>query len=149
MLTYEQARRTVIEQAEKAKGPRATATLSVWDALGFVLAEGIKTDRDYPPFHRSTRDGYAVRAAEVTSGAILRCVAETKAGDTVAQPLAPGTCVQIMTGAAVPAANLFCAATPPIASRICATKSSAVCAKTSWSFPAAAPWASTTSWKPC
>jgi molybdopterin molybdotransferase len=102
MLTYEQARRTVIDQAEKAKGPRATAALSVWDALGFVLAEEIKTDRDYPPFHRSTRDGYAVRAAEVTPGAILRCVAETKAGDTVAQPLAPGTCVQIMTGAAVP-----------------------------------------------
>src|SRR5712671_4917863 len=102
MLTYEQARRTVIEQAEKAKGPRATATLSVWDALGFVLAEEIKTDRDYPPFHRSTRDGYAVRAAEVAPGAILRCVAETKAGDTVTQPLAPGTCVQIMTGAAVP-----------------------------------------------
>jgi molybdopterin molybdotransferase len=102
MLTYEQARRTVIEQAEKAKGPRATATLTVWDALGFVLAEEIKTDRDYPPFHRSTRDGYAVRAAEVAPGATLRCVAETKAGDTVAQPLAPGTCVQIMTGAAVP-----------------------------------------------
>jgi len=102
MLTYEQARRTVIEQAEKAKGPRATATLTVWDALGFVLAEEIKTDRDYPPFHRSTRDGYAVRAAEVVPGATLRCVAETKAGDTVAQPLAPGTCVQIMTGAAVP-----------------------------------------------
>src|SRR6266849_4993955 len=105
MLTYEQARRTVIEQVVKAKGPRATATLSVWDALGFVLAEEIKTDRDYPPFHRSTRDGYAVRAAEGAPGATLRCVAETKAGDTVAQPLAPGTCVQIMTGAAVPDAG--------------------------------------------
>jgi len=102
MLTYEQARRKVIEEVEKVKGPRATATLSVWDALGFVLAEEIKTDRDYPPFHRSTRDGYAVRAAEVAPTATLRCVAETKAGDTVAQPLATGTCVQIMTGAAVP-----------------------------------------------
>src|SRR5438270_5579928 len=102
MLTYEQARRIVIEQAEKAKGPRATATLSLWHALGFVLAEEIKTDRDYPPFHRSTRDGYAVRAAEVSPGGSLRCAAETKAGDTVAPPLIPGTCVQIMTGAAVP-----------------------------------------------
>src|SRR6266436_3721218 len=102
MLTYEQARRTVIEQAEKARGPRATATLSVWDALGFVLAEEIKTDRDYPPFDRSTRDGYAVRAPDVAAGAILRCVAEIKAGDTAAQPLGPSTCVQIMTGAAVP-----------------------------------------------
>jgi molybdopterin molybdotransferase len=102
MLTYEQARRTVIDNVEKAKGPRPTASLSVWDALGFVLAEEVKTDREYPPFHRSTRDGYAVRALEVAPGAILRCVAETKAGDTVAQPLAPGACAQIMTGAAIP-----------------------------------------------
>jgi molybdopterin molybdotransferase len=102
MLTYEQARRTVIDQVTKAKGPRATASISVWDALGFVLAEEVRTDRDYPPFDRSTRDGYAVRAKEAVPGAILRCVTEIKAGDTVAQPLAPGTCVQIMTGAAVP-----------------------------------------------
>src|SRR5229473_331190 len=102
MLTYEQARRTVIEQVEKARGPRATVNISVWDALGFVLADEIKADREYPPFHRSTRDGYAVRAMEVSLGATLRCVAEIKAGDTVTQPLAPGACVQIMTGAAVP-----------------------------------------------
>jgi molybdopterin molybdotransferase len=102
MLTYEQARRTVIEQVEKAKGPRATAVLSVWDALGFVLAEELKTDREYPPFNRSTRDGYAVRVSEIAAGATLQCVGEIKAGDTVTQPLAPRTCVQIMTGAAVP-----------------------------------------------
>jgi molybdopterin molybdotransferase len=102
MLTYERARRTVIEQVAKAKGPRATASISVWDALGVVLVQEVKTDRDYPPFHRSTRDGYAVRATEAVAGATLRCAAEIKAGDTVAQPLAPGTCVQIMTGAAVP-----------------------------------------------
>src|SRR5260370_2385438 len=76
--------------------------MSVCDALGFVLADEIKADREYPPFHRSTRDGYAVRAMEVSLGATLRCVAEIKAGDTVMLPLAPDTCVQIMTGAAVP-----------------------------------------------
>jgi molybdopterin molybdotransferase len=102
MLTYEQARRTVVEEVARAKGPRVTANISVWDALGFVLAEEVRTDREYPPFHRSTRDGYAVRAAEVSAGATLRCVAEIKAGDTVTQPLAFGTCAQIMTGAAVP-----------------------------------------------
>jgi len=102
MLTYEQARRTVIEQVQKAKAPRATANISVWDALGFVLAEEVRTDREYPPFHRSTRDGYAVRALEALPGATLRCVAEIRAGGTVTQPLAPGTCAQIMTGAAAP-----------------------------------------------
>jgi molybdopterin molybdotransferase len=103
MLTYEQARQTVIEHVGKNKGPRATANLSVWDALGYVLAQEVKTDREYPPFDRSTRDGYAVRAAEAVTGAKLPCASEIKAGDTVTAPLAPGTCVQIMTGAAVPA----------------------------------------------
>jgi molybdopterin molybdotransferase len=102
MLTYEQARRTVIEKVTNAKGPCATANISVWAALGSVLAEEVKTDREYPPFHRSTRDGYAVRASEACPGATLRCAGEIKAGDTVEQPLAQSTCVQIMTGAAVP-----------------------------------------------
>jgi len=75
----------------------------VWEALGLVLAQEVKTDREYPPFDRSTRDGYAVRAKEVAPGAMLICVGEIKAGDTVSEPLAAGTCVQIMTGAAAPA----------------------------------------------
>ena len=102
MLSYEEARRKVIEQVGKMRGPRASGSVSVWDALGLVLAEEIKTDRKYPPFDRSTRDGYAVRSKDVQPGAQLRCAGEIKAGDTVTETLAPGTCVQIMTGAAVP-----------------------------------------------
>src|SRR5438309_647479 len=102
MLSYEQARKKVIEQVGKRKGPRAVASVSVWEALGLVLAEEVKTDREYPPFDRSTRDGYAVRAKEVAPDVKLKCVGEIKAGDTVSEPLAAGTCVQIMTGAAIP-----------------------------------------------
>jgi len=102
MLSYEQARNKVIEQVGKRKGPRATAVISVWDALGLVLAQEVKTDRAYPPFDRSTRDGYAVRSKETGPGAQLKCVGEIKAGDTVQEALASGTCWQIMTGAAVP-----------------------------------------------
>ncbi len=102
MLSYEQARNKVIEQVGKRKGPRATAVMSVWDALGLVLAQEVKTDRAYPPFDRSTRDGYAVRSKEAGPGAQLKCVGEIKAGDTVQEALAAGTCWQIMTGAAVP-----------------------------------------------
>jgi molybdopterin molybdotransferase len=102
MLTYEQARRTIIDHVKVKTSPRATANVSLWDALGYVLAQDLKADRDYPPFDRSTRDGYAVRAAEATAGGKLRCGGEIKAGDSVTTPLAPGLCVQIMTGAAVP-----------------------------------------------
>jgi len=102
MLTFEEARGKIIEQIGKRTGPRVSSRVSVWDALGLVLAEEVKTDREYPPFDRSTRDGYAVRAKEVAPDAKLKCVGEIKAGDTVSEPLAAGTCVQIMTGAAVP-----------------------------------------------
>ena len=102
MLSYEEARRKVIEQVEKGKGPRRVERVRVWDALGRVLAEEIRSDRAYPPFDRSTRDGYAVRAAEATPGGALRCAGEIKAGDEVRSSLEQGTCVQIMTGAAVP-----------------------------------------------
>jgi molybdopterin molybdotransferase len=103
MLTYEQARNKVIEQVRKARRPLASASVSVWEALGMVLAQEIKTDREYPPFDRSTRDGYAVCSKEISPGAALKCAGEIKAGDTVREALAAGKCVQIMTGAAVPA----------------------------------------------
>ena len=103
MLSYEQARQKVIEQIQKVRGTHETESVSVWDALGLVLAEEIRTDREYPPFDRSTRDGYAVRSTEFRPRAKIRCVGEIKAGDAVRESLEPGTCVQIMTGAAVPA----------------------------------------------
>jgi molybdopterin molybdotransferase len=103
MLSYEEARRKVIEQVGKKRGPHATKSVSVWDALGLVLAQEIKTDREYPPFDRSTRDGYAVRSRDVSPGVQLYCAGEIKAGDTVTGSLAAQTCIQIMTGAAVPA----------------------------------------------
>ncbi len=103
MLNYEQARSRVIEEVAKRKRPPATMLVSVWDALGLVLAQEVKTDREYPPFDRSTRDGFAVCSKEALPGAGLKCVGEIKAGDTVTQALAAGTCLQIMTGAAVPA----------------------------------------------
>ncbi|HXM95997.1 MAG TPA: gephyrin-like molybdotransferase Glp [Candidatus Dormibacteraeota bacterium] len=102
MLSYEQARNKVIEQLGRSTAPCATVDLSLRDALGYVLALDVKTDREYPPFDRATRDGYAVRAADAAMGVKLPYVGEIKAGDSVTQPLAPGTCVQIMTGGAVP-----------------------------------------------
>ena len=102
MLTYELARNKVIEQVGKRTKTHATMVVGVWDALGAVLAQEVKTDREYPPFNRSTRDGYAVRSGEAAPGKQLTCVGEIKAGDTVTNALAPGTCQQIMTGAAVP-----------------------------------------------
>jgi molybdopterin molybdotransferase len=71
-----------------------------------VLAEPIAADRDIPPFPRSTRDGYAVRAADLaTLPATLRVIGEIKAGPLpgrLPSPLNRGQAFSIMTGAPVP-----------------------------------------------
>ncbi|HZV59996.1 MAG TPA: gephyrin-like molybdotransferase Glp [Candidatus Eremiobacteraceae bacterium] len=102
MLSYEQARQIIIRKIEDRRILRTPENVPIHQALGRVLAQPINAERDYPPFNRSTRDGYAVRAAEANTGATLRCVDEIKAGDNVIKPLASGACIQIMTGAAVP-----------------------------------------------
>jgi len=102
MLSFEDARQLVITQSKSHAGVRPTLDLPISDSLGHILAQEICSDREYPPFNRSTRDGYAVRATEATPASSLFCIGEIKAGDTVSQSLEPGTCIQIMTGAAVP-----------------------------------------------
>lgn len=102
MLSYEEARITIIEKVGEHRGPRATEQLRLGDALEYVLAQDVKTDREYPPFNRATRDGYAVFAGDAKAGATLKCAGEIRAGDRVTKELWAETCVHIMTGAGVP-----------------------------------------------
>ncbi len=68
-----------------------------------VLAEDVRADRDYPPFARALRDGYALRAADAaTPAATLRCLGQVRAGAASGLRVEPGSCVEIMTGAALP-----------------------------------------------
>src|SRR5262249_52757712 len=60
--------------------------------------------RDQPPFHRATRDGFAVRSADVAKvPRSLRRVGEVAAGAAATTAVAAGECVEIMTGAPLPA----------------------------------------------
>ncbi len=108
VVGFEEARRIVEEHAAKVLAARSgLATSEVVDLLtgrGRVLAEPIIADRDFPPFPRATRDGYAVRAADVAkTPARLAVVGEIKAGDLPDRlTVDPGQAVSIMTGAALP-----------------------------------------------
>jgi len=104
MLTFDEARQKVAHELSRivASRPRPTESIPLTGSLGRTLANEIRADRLYPPFDRSIRDGFAVRAAEIAPGAKLRCIGELKAGDTPKISVTPGTCIQIMTGAAVP-----------------------------------------------
>jgi molybdopterin molybdotransferase len=102
MLSYQQAREMVISRLAALMREPRTESIPVLAAQGRILAKDILADRDYPPFDRSIRDGYAVRAADAHPGATVHCIGELKAGDTPSTPVQPGTCIQIMTGAALP-----------------------------------------------
>lgn len=67
---------------------------------GRVLAEDAPADRDYPPFNRSTRDGFAVKSTDIPG--TLRVTGEVRAGMNFEGCVNPGDAVEIMTGAPVP-----------------------------------------------
>jgi molybdopterin molybdotransferase len=105
MISYIEARRIVGEVALRTLGGRAPERerVALGAALGRVLAAPLEADRDAPPFDRSTRDGFAVRAADVASVPVtLALIGEIRAGAEFTGAMRPGECVQIMTGAAVP-----------------------------------------------
>src|SRR5438034_1917374 len=104
MRTFDEARRDIARELGLLAHPTSLRCeiVALGDSLGRTLANEVRADRLYPPFDRSIRDGFAVRAAEIAPGAKLRCIGELKAGDTPKISVTPGTCIQIMTGAAVP-----------------------------------------------
>lgn len=103
-LTFEQALSMVREKIGAVKLAPKVETVPLNEARGRVLAEDAVADRDYPPFNRSTRDGYAVRAADVSAvPATLDCRGLVRAGAHFDGAVRPGQCVEIMTGAPVPA----------------------------------------------
>jgi molybdopterin molybdotransferase len=105
LLNVQSAREIVLEACQKVDSGRLRSeSLALLDCVGRTIAEPIMLDRDQPPFDRSMRDGYAVRAQDVGSvPASLKCVGEVKAGEWPSMELHQGEAVQIMTGAPAPA----------------------------------------------
>ena len=103
VLSFEDARRTVEDHASRLH-PRGKELVELLEGLGQALAEPVLADRDFPPFPRATRDGYAVRAADLaTLPATLVVIGEIKAGAAaLGRKLEPGQAASIMTGAPAP-----------------------------------------------
>ena len=106
VLSFDEAFEVVRTYAQQVRQQHQMQAeeISLLQALGRALAEPVVADRDFPPFPRSTRDGYAVRAADLnqSGSALLRVVGQVKAGDSYDLPVVSGEVVEIMTGAAVP-----------------------------------------------
>jgi molybdopterin molybdotransferase len=111
VLSFEDARHVVLEHARGTLGSRSPASerVPLLAALGRVLRSPVVADRDFPPFPRATRDGYAVHSTDVAEAAEatpkrLRVIGEVPAGAAAALPtIKAGEAAEIMTGAPVPA----------------------------------------------
>ena len=104
ILTFEDARHLVESHAAQLR-PRGKELVELLEGAGQILAEPIVADRNFPPFPRAMRDGYAVMAADLSQlPANLEVVGEIKAGarsETIPE-LKPGQAAAIMTGAPAP-----------------------------------------------
>jgi molybdopterin molybdotransferase len=105
VLSFEEARRVVEEHAARVHVPEKEF-VDLLGATNRVLAEPVLADRDLPPFPRSTRDGYALRSADLSQlPSSLEVIGEIKAGEDpsrIPASVGSGQTVSIMTGAPVP-----------------------------------------------
>jgi molybdopterin molybdotransferase len=102
ILSFEAARHVVEEHAASLR-PRGKELVELLESASSILAEPVTADRNFPPFPRATRDGYAVRAEDLTQlPATLEVIGEIKAGAAATMKVESGQAVSIMTGAPAP-----------------------------------------------
>ncbi|QAY87338.1 molybdopterin molybdenumtransferase MoeA [Pseudomonas arsenicoxydans] len=99
LMPVEVALARLLEMAESSKIPERLR-LPLAQAEGRVLAEDLISTLDLPPWPNSAMDGYALRIADWT-GELLPVSQKIFAGQAP-EPLKPGTCARIFTGAPVP-----------------------------------------------
>ncbi|MGH9377367.1 MAG: molybdopterin molybdotransferase MoeA [Terriglobia bacterium] len=103
ILTFDQALECLRSEISRSAICPSVETVPLDQALGRVLAEDLSADRDYPPFPRSARDGFAVCSADALIAPVtLQWAGEARAGGFFEGSVGPGQCVSIMTGAPVP-----------------------------------------------
>jgi molybdopterin molybdotransferase len=99
MITVEEAEKIILEQVTDY----GAEIIPFEQALGRVLAENIKADRDLPPFDRVTMDGIAINYNAIENGiSTFRVKLTQAAGDEPVDIDEHAECVEIMTGAMLP-----------------------------------------------
>lgn len=106
MLTVEDYQRRLLQAVTRLPSENRPIT-EIGSLVGSVLDEDVRSAVPLPGFTNSAMDGYAVRAADVTTASTDAPVRMTvsddiPAGDTRQLTLRPGACARIMTGAPLP-----------------------------------------------
>ncbi len=103
-------REEAIEYVSAALGfpwPLATRLVPLGDSFGNRSGLCLRSTVDYPPFSRSTRDGYAIRSEDLagasdTAPVFLRIKGEILMGETTQALVGEGECLSIHTGGMLP-----------------------------------------------
>lgn len=103
MIPFDEALAAVLGEVR----PLGTERVPLCAAEGQCLAEEVVSDTDMPRFDNSSVDGFGVRVDDVQGASEghpveLPVVGLLPAGEGRSEPLAPGTTLKIMTGAALP-----------------------------------------------
>src|SRR5262249_14843644 len=99
MLTVAKALQLVLDTV----APLGPVRVPLAHAGELVLAEDILSGVDSPPFDKAVMDGYAVQAADVSTGrATLTVIECITAGQVPRKAVTRGTAIQIMTRAPMP-----------------------------------------------
>lgn len=105
MRTSEEARRAILGRIEPLEDVEAVPLDA---ATGRVLAAGVRSNVDLPPFEKSAMDGFAVHSADFTEDLApggertLPILGESRAGAPLGASVPPGACAAIYTGAELP-----------------------------------------------
>ncbi|MDR6392316.1 molybdopterin molybdotransferase [Paraburkholderia phenoliruptrix] len=100
MLATADALATLLDAARPVTGSESVPTL---EAAGRVLSADVVSPLDVPPMNTSAMDGYAIRAADITTHGKRRLpVSQRIPAGHAPEPLMSGTAARIFTGATVP-----------------------------------------------
>lgn len=100
MLTPEQAERLIGQHLNNSP----VESLPLSQCVGSILRENIYAERDQPPFDRVAMDGIAVDSAAVRAGTRKMQIQATQAaGDPPTALAGRDGCIEVMTGAVLPA----------------------------------------------
>ncbi len=98
MISVEQARARILSGLR----PLPSETIPLSEAWRRVLAAPVVARLTHPPSDMSAMDGYALRAADASPGAVLNVIGEAPAGHPFAGQVQPGQAVRLFTGSVVP-----------------------------------------------
>ncbi|MDC0611450.1 molybdopterin molybdotransferase MoeA [Vibrio sp.] len=99
LLSFDEALANIVAQASPVLD---TEKVSVFDIDGRVLAEGIKSSVNLPPYDNSAMDGYAVNLGFDQQAHSLPVIDTSLAGHPAQKSLSAGESIRIMTGAKIP-----------------------------------------------